>query len=105
MKNILLSLMLISYLIPILLRIFTESPSVYVKCKKDCQRAIMLGMISMGIFTICYEINRKDMYSLLWIICVLIGIYGVIFINEYENENHFIHLLEACSYFSVRLGS
>ena len=97
MKNILLSLMLISYLIPILYVYFNysaESPSVSnIICKKDCQRAIMLGMISMGIFTICYEIHRKDMYSLLWIICVLIGIYGVIFINENNDIHYFFAFL------------
>lgn len=92
MKNTLLSLMLISYLVPILYVYFhcKESPSVsHVISKNECQQAIMLGMISMGIFTILYEINRKDIYSLLWIMCVLVGIYGVIFINE-NNQLHYL---------------
>jgi hypothetical protein len=43
----------------------------------------------MNIFTILYEIERKDNISLLIIIFLLIGIYGVIFIKE-ENNIHFV---------------
>ena len=90
--------MIISYLVPILYVYFHleggGTPSVsHVISKKECQQAIMVGMISMGIFTICYEINRKDTYSLIWIICVLVGIYGVIFINENNNIHYFAFLV------------
>jgi hypothetical protein len=43
----------------------------------------------MNIFTILYEIERKDDISLLIIIFLLIGIYGVIFIKE-ENNIHYV---------------
>jgi len=46
-------------------------------------------MIVMNIFTILYEIERKDNISLLIIIFLLIGIYGVIFIKE-QNNIHYV---------------
>ena len=95
MKKILLFLMFISYLIPILYICNHYSKDAKnlssIILKKECQSAIILCMISMGIFMICYEIHYKDMNSLVWIICAFIGTYLAIFINEYEN--HFIHLL------------
>lgn len=54
----------------------------------DFKYIILLGMIIMGIFTILYELEREDDISLVIIIFLLIGIYGVIFIKE---EN--IHLI------------
>ena len=55
----------------------------------DCKYIILVGMIIMNIFTILYEIERKDNISLLIIIFLLLGIYGVIFIKE-ENNIHYI---------------
>jgi len=46
-------------------------------------------MIIMNIFTILYELERKDDILLIIIIFLLIGIYGVIFIKE-ENNIHFV---------------
>ena len=46
-------------------------------------------MIVMNVFTILYEVERKDNISLLIIIFLLIGIYGVIFIKE-ENNIHYV---------------
>ncbi len=50
-----------------------------------------MGII-MNIFTILYEIERKDDISLVIIIFLLIGIYGVIFIKE-ENNLHYHGLI------------
>ena len=95
MKKILLFLMFISYLIPIIYICNHYSKDAKnlssIILKKECQSAIILSMISMGIFMVCYEIHYKDMNSFVWIICAFIGTYLAIFINEYEN--HFIHLL------------
>lgn len=95
MNNILLCLMLMSYLISILYicnHYSKDSKNISsIILKKECQGAIILGMISMGIFTVCYESHYKDMNSLVWIICLFIGIYIVIFIDEYQS--HFIHCL------------
>jgi len=55
----------------------------------DCKYIILLGMIVMNIFTILYEIERKDNISLVIIIFLLLGIYIVIFIKE-ENNIHYI---------------
>jgi len=42
----------------------------------------------MNIFTILYEIERKDNISLVIIIFLLIGIFGVIFIKEEDNIHY-----------------
>ena len=43
----------------------------------------------MGIGTIYYEIVRADIYSIILISFILVGIYGLIIINEY-NKIHYI---------------
>jgi membrane-bound ClpP family serine protease len=48
----------------------------------ECQMPILLGMISMGTFTLWYEWERGSLLSFLTILSVLIGIYGVILIEE-----------------------
>jgi len=69
---------------------YCKNPSISnIITSDDCKYIILLGMIVMNIFTILYEIERKDDISLLIIIFLLIGIYGVIFIKE-ENNNHYI---------------
>lgn len=88
-KHILLFLMLLSYLTPIFYvycHTYESDPSVsHVICKENCQNAILLGMIAMGVFTIYYELIRSDKRSFISIICLLVGIYGVII---YHNEKH-----------------
>ena len=46
------------------------------------QSIIFGSMLSMGFFTILYEIERKDIVSFISILFLLIGIYGVILIEE-----------------------
>jgi len=82
--------MLLSYLVPIFyiyLHTNDDDPSVsHVICKDNCQYVILLGMIAMGIFTIYYELNRSDKKSFISIICLLVGIYGVILYDNKTNE-------------------
>ena len=69
---------------------YCKNPSISnIITSDDCKYIILLGIIVMNIFTILYEIERKDNISLLIIIFLLIGIYGVIFIKE-ENNFHYI---------------
>ena len=69
---------------------YCKNPSISnIITNDDCKYIILLGMIIMNVFTILYEIERKDNISLLIIIFLLIGIYGVIFIKE-ENNIHYI---------------
>jgi len=69
---------------------YCKNPSISnIITSDDCKYIILLGMIIMNIFTILYELERKDNISLLIIIFLLIGIYGVIFIKE-ENNFHYI---------------
>ena len=48
--------------------------------------AVCMGV--MGIFTLLYEIHRDEIWSLLAIILLLIGIFGVIFIPETDNTHY-----------------
>jgi len=105
-KHILLFLMLLSYLIPIFYiysHTTNNDPSVSdVICKENCQHAILIGMIAMGVFTIYYELNRSDKRSLISIFCLLVGIYGVIIYHNKKNET--LHYLFATIVFLSILG-
>lgn len=69
---------------------YCKNPSISnIITSDDCKYIIFVGIIIMNIFTILYEIERKDDISLLIIIFLLIGIYGVIFIKE-ENNIHYV---------------
>lgn len=99
-KDILLSLMVLSYLIPILYIyiIYSNNKSVSgVIANENCNIVILISMLVMGFFTILYEIDR-DKNSTISFICIallLIGIYGVICIDEYNN----VHYVFACLVF------
>ena len=66
MRNILLSCMLISYLVPIFIVYFNycnnESVSNII-CNPTNQYIILLCMIIMGFFTLLYEWNRQNILS------------------------------------------
>jgi hypothetical protein len=95
-KNILLLLMLISYIIPIIyVKIFfnmDDSISAIISNEKNggVNKIVLIPMIFMGIFTILYEINRNDIISLIIILFLLTGIMGVIFINI-QNILHYFY--------------
>lgn len=89
-KDILLGCMLISYLIPIIYVYyqFVDNPSICdIICKEDAKYMITAAMVIMGAFTIHYERERKDMTSMMIIICLLFGIYGLLF----TFDSFFIH--------------
>jgi hypothetical protein len=48
----------------------------------ECQMPIFLGMMAMGLFTLWYEWERGSLLSFCTMIGILIGIYGVILIEE-----------------------
>jgi hypothetical protein len=69
---------------------YCKNPSISnIITSDDCKYIILVGIIIMNIFTILYELERKDDISLVIIIFLLIGIYGVIFIKE-ENNIHYV---------------
>lgn len=96
-SNFLLTMMLLSYSIPIIYILYNYCPEnnqsvSSVIGSKECQRFILGGMIVMGIFTILYELNRtciNNILSMYSIIGVLIGIYGVILIKE-DKKVHYL---------------
>jgi len=90
--NILLLCMITTFLFLIVYIYFNycKNPSISnIITSDECKYIILIAMIVMNIFTILYEFERKDNISLLIIIFLLIGIYGVIFIKE-ENNIHYV---------------
>jgi hypothetical protein len=83
--------MLITYSIPILYIYYhyANHPSISaIICSNECQLIILVGMIVMGMLTLLYERTRGDTISMYIILCLLVGIYGVILINE-TNPIHY----------------
>ena len=91
-KNILLGFMIMVYLIPIIYiyYYYNQNKSVSnIICDSKCRKNILFFMVIMGLLAILYEIERNDNISLILIITILIGIYGVIFINE-KKKTHYL---------------
>jgi len=102
-KDILLGCMLIAYLIPIIYVYcqFADNPSICnIICNEKAKYMITASMVMMGAFTIQYERERKDMTSMIIIICLLFGIYGLIF----TYNSFWIHLGFAIIAFLSILG-
>lgn len=82
MKHYLLIGMILSYLLPIfyVYYYYTCNNSVSnLICSEKYNKPILLCMAIMGIFTILYELDRNDLYSISFI---LIGIYGLLLYDE-----------------------
>jgi hypothetical protein len=93
-KNILLLFMIVCYLLPILFVYYNYDSNNSVSniiCNDNCKKYILFFMFLMGILTVLYEIERNDIYTQIIIFVLLIGIYGLIYINE----KHIIHYLFA----------
>ena len=101
-KNILLTFMILCYLIPIIFVCFNYTCNNSVSsiiCDENRKHYIFIFMFLMGVGTILYELERNDKYSQIIIYLLLIGIYGVIYINE----THTIHYYFAFVVFIVIL--
>ena len=93
-KNKLLLFMIACYIIPILYVALnydpSENPSVSnVICDEQCKNLIMVCMLMMGIGTLLYERERKCVKSMILISILLIGLYGLIWIDE-RNKMHYV---------------
>lgn len=81
--------MLISYAVCILTILGWEGNSIPMTVSstlsdEKTNGIILASMLSMGFFTILYERERKDIVSFVSMLFILIGIYGVILIEETE---------------------
>jgi hypothetical protein len=91
-KNILLSFMIICYLVPIILVCYNYASNNSVSniiCNNNCKYYILFFMVLMGIGTLLYELERNDIFSQILICLLLIGIYGLIYINETYTIHYF----------------
>ena len=92
-KNWLLSCMIGCYLLPILFVYYnyTYNNSVSnIICNNNCKHYILFFMFFMGIFTLLYELERNDLYCQIIISILLIGIYGLISVNERYTLHYFL---------------
>jgi hypothetical protein len=77
--------MLLCYLSPILIVYYnyTSNNSVSnIICNDNCKHYILFFMVLMGIGTILYELERNDIYSQILMYLLVIGICGLIYVNE-----------------------
>jgi hypothetical protein len=91
-KNVLLSFMILCYLLPILLVFYNyncNNSLSNIICDTNCKQYILFFMFLMGIGTLLYEIERNDIYSQIIIGILLIGIYGLIYVNETYTIHYF----------------
>jgi len=91
-KNLLLFFMIFCYLLPIyyVYNNYNYNNSVSnIICNNNCKHIILFFMCLMGIATLLYELERNDFYSKILISVLLIGIYGLINVNE-TNIIHYI---------------
>jgi len=91
-KNALLLFMIVCYLLPIYYVYDNYNLNTSVSniiCDDNCKYYILCCMFLMGIGTMLYEFERNDIYSINLIGILLIGIYGLISVNE-TNMIHYI---------------
>lgn len=103
-KHFILLFMLVAYLIPISYVFFTYDHANHsvsqIICSESCQRIILYSMAVMGWFTLWYEYERGDLISFGYITLLLVGIYGLLWMDE----SHMIHYLFATCVFASILG-
>ena len=94
--------MILCYVIPIIFVCYNYNSNNSVSsiiCDENRKHYIFIFMFLMGVGTLLYELERNDKYSQIIICLLLIGIYGVIYINE----THTIHYYFAFVVFIVIL--
>ena len=91
-QTLLLFFMCISYCIPIMYvysNYYSNNSVSNIICNENIKPIILYSMSVMAIFTLCYEFLRKNIISLFLMLMLIIGIYGVILIPEY-NPVHYV---------------
>ena len=95
-KNLLLSFMLFSYLLPILFVYYNYNSNNSLSniiCNTNSRNYILFFMFLMGIGTLLYEYERNDRITQIIICILLIGLYGLIYINETHKIHYFFAFL------------
>lgn len=101
-KDILLCLMIISYLVPIIYVYLNYSKKNHSLSNllndEKCNSIMFYAIIIMGYFTLLYEFERNNIESLILIILIIIGIMGVLCVYE-DKKKHYI--FAALVFFSI----
>ena len=95
-KNLLLSFMLFSYLLPILFVFYNYNSNNSLSniiCNTKCRNYILFFMFLMGVGTLLYEYERNDGITQIIICILLIGLYGLIYITETHKIHYFFAFL------------
>ena len=95
-KDYFLLFMICCYLTPIILVYYyynSNSSVSNIICNDDCKNIILFFMILMGGGTLLYELERNDNISTFLICLLLIGLYGLICINENNNIHYMFAFL------------
>ena len=95
-KDSLLTFMIMCYLVPILIVCYNYKSNKSVSniiCNKKCKYFILFFMFLMGLGTVLYEIERNDKCSQILIYILLIGLCGLININEKYVIHYFFALV------------
>ena len=96
-KNEMLVCMLLCYTFPIIIvaYFYENNGSIsQIICDDNLKIIILFFMIAMGIFTILYEKQRNQPFSLYIIVILLFSIYGVLF--SYETDDNHVWFAYLC---------
>ena len=88
--------MLFSYLLPILFVYYNYNSNNSLSniiCNNNCKNYILFFMFLMGSATLLYEYERNDRITQIIICILLIGLYGLIYINETHKIHYFFAFL------------
>jgi hypothetical protein len=91
-KHVLLSFMFIAYAIPIYL-VYSHQHKESISSVVSGHPLIFLMMMVMGFFTVLYERTRNDYTSLIYILALLVGLYGILLIKETYTIHYFFATL------------
>jgi hypothetical protein len=103
-KHFILLFMLLAYVVPIAYVFFAYGGANHsvsqIICSESCQHIILLSMAVMGWFTLWYEYERGDIISMKYISLLLVGLYGLLCLDE----SYTLHYLFATCVFASILG-
>ena len=101
-KNVIISFIGFCYLTQVLFVYYMYNCNKNVSsiiCNKNYKYFFLFFTLFMGLGAVLYEYERNDLYSLILVIILFIGLHGLIYIDE----THKIHYVFTCSVFICML--
>lgn len=91
MRNALLLFMVVCYLTPIYYVYSNYNGNKCISniiCDVNCKHIILFFMFLMGVGTVLYELERNDTFSTICICIILVGIFGLISVDETQTIHY-----------------